>query len=259
MEILRLQSLFFEIGAQILGHFFGQSGGDDTATSGNFRLGFGDEILDLAGVISPPPSPLPEGEGVRFSALTSPFGGGWEGAGCNRPHGERRVHQTGRPDYLFHNLRAFFNFELGRRGAGVNHRADSGRKFVKLERPIVQGARQAEAVLNQSFFTTPVAGEHSGNLRNGHMRLVDDGQKVKRRKSRIFLGVGARREAVGKDGKIRLFRSGTRKIREQGLRRRAGAPPGKVAGIIFNPIAITDLLNHRQIVIGSPLQSIGLQ
>ena len=53
-------------------------------------------------------------------------------------------------------------------------------ELLELERPVVERARQAEAVLDQRLLARAVAAVHRPDLRDGLVRLVDDDEEVLR-------------------------------------------------------------------------------
>ena len=119
---------------------------------------------------------------------------------------------------------AVLNLEFCRRGARVNRLVGQLHEFIKIERTIVECARQTKPVIYQYSFTRPVAFVHPTDLRDRGVRFVDDGEKIIRKKI---------------DNRVRP---------------RAGRPPGQMARIIFNPVAETHFLQHFQIVFGAHSQ-----
>src|SRR5690242_6397652 len=62
---------------------------------------------------------------------------------------------------------AVLNFELGRRGTDVYGLIRQLHELVKIERPIVERARQTEPVIYEHSFTGTIAFVHSADLRDG--------------------------------------------------------------------------------------------
>src|SRR5690242_652672 len=62
---------------------------------------------------------------------------------------------------------AVLNFELGGRGADVNGLVRQLHEFVKIERTIVERARQTEPVIYEHSFAGTIAFVHPADLRNG--------------------------------------------------------------------------------------------
>jgi hypothetical protein len=107
-----------------------------------------------------------------------------------------------------------------RLGVAVEGLADAGLELVEIERPVVEGRRQAEAVLDQGQLAGPVAGVHAADLGDGDMGLVDDGQEV------------------------------PGEIIQQGEGRLAGRAAGQVAGVVLDAGAVAELAQHLEIVKG---------
>lgn len=102
-------------------------------------------------------------------------------------------------------------------------------KFLEAQRAVVEGAGQAEAVLDEDFFSAAVAGVHSAKLRNGDVRFVDEEKKI------------------------------IRKIIEQGIGSGAGLEAGHVPGVVFDAAAIADFLNHLEVVECSGFEALGFE
>jgi hypothetical protein len=64
------------------------------------------------------------------------------------------------------------------RGADVDHLVEVILEFGEGERAVVEGAGQAEAVVDQHLLAGAVAVVHAAHLGNGHVALVDDQQPV---------------------------------------------------------------------------------
>ena len=63
------------------------------------------------------------------------------------------------------------------RGRDVDHLLDPAFPFLEPQRPVVQRAGQAEAVLDQRHLAVVVAEVHAADLRHRDVRLVDEQQK----------------------------------------------------------------------------------
>src|SRR5690606_25364868 len=83
--------------------------------------------------------------------------------------------------------------------------------------PVVEGARQSEAVLDESALARGIALKHCADLRNCDVRLVDDDEEV-----------------VGK-------------VVEQTVWRLAGLATIDVARVVLDAAAEADLLHHLEI------------
>ena len=102
-------------------------------------------------------------------------------------------------------------------------------ELIALERPVIGGRGQAEAVLNQHLLARLVAVVHGLQLGAGDVAFIDHQQPV--------LG----------------------EVINQAFGRRAGRPAGQVAGVVFNAVAIAHLLEHLEVVGGALFQPLGLQ
>jgi hypothetical protein len=96
------------------------------------------------------------------------------------PHLHLGVDQTGWPhDHLDRPLRLLHLVRSGCR-RDVDDLLDALVPLLEAERPIVEGAGQAEAVLHQRSLARPVATEHPAQLRDRDVGLVHEDQRVVR-------------------------------------------------------------------------------
>ena len=158
---------------QILGHPLGQRGDEGAIALSRGLLGLVDQIVDLV---------------------------------LDRLDLDRRIDQPGRADDL-----------LGEDAAGLLHLPRAGRRrdrdrlrahrvpFVEAKRPVVDAARQPEAIFGERDLAAMVAARHRADLRHGLVALVDEQQGVF---GQIF---------------------------EQGRRRLAGQAAGEEAAVILDP------------------------
>ena len=100
------------------------------------------------------------------------------------------------------------------------------KELVELQRAVIQGAGQSEAVLYQRAFTGHVALVHATDLRDGHVGFVDDQKKVFREVVQQAVGSGACRTPVD------------------------------VAGIVFNTRGETHRLHHLEVVCSAHFQAL---
>ena len=128
------------------------------------------------------------------------------------------VEQAGRADDLLGNLTGTLALKLARRRGNVDCLSDLAFKLREGQRAVVKGARQTEAVIDKALLTAAVAGVHRTDLRQRHMALVHEQQKV--------LG----------------------EIVQQRHRRRPGCTTGDHARIILDPAAKADLLQHLDVI-----------
>ncbi len=141
------------------------------------------------------------------------------------PDFDLRVHQAGgTDDLLHHHAGGFGQLVRPRRGRDVDHLIDAVLEFFKGERPVVERAGQPEAVIHQHLFARPVAVIHALQLRDGLVALVDENHMI------------------------------VRQIIEQRGRRFSWQAPGKMARVIFDAVAVADLLDHFEIEHGALIQ-----
>ena len=100
-------------------------------------------------------------------------------------------------------------------------------KLREIERPIIQRRRQAESVVNQALFSRLVARVHRPHLRNRHVRLINNHQKV-------------------------LW-----KIIHQRIRRRSRFSAGQHARIVLNAAAKADFFHHFHVIARALLDALG--
>ena len=139
-----------------------------------------------------------------------------------------RVHQSSRPDHLLDDLAGLLQFESRRRRRDVDGLRLQVLEFVEPQRPVVEGRRQAESILDQGLLARTVATVHAHDLRNGHVTLVDDQHRV------------------------------ARQVIEQAGRRLARCPPRQVARVVLDARAVTHLGHHLDIEQGALFQALRL-
>ncbi len=99
-----------------------------------------------------------------------------------RAHIDHRIHQTGGPNNLLHdNAAAHLQFIVRRRGRDIEDLVHPVAKLVKIERPVIHGRGQPEAVIHQVLLARAVAVIHAVELRHCNMALVDEQQVVGRK------------------------------------------------------------------------------
>ena len=97
-------------------------------------------------------------------------------------------------------------------------------ELLEIQRPVIERARQAEAIFDQHGLARLIAFVHAADLRDGGVRFIDHEQEILREKI------------------------------EQRERLRAGRAAGKMARVILDPVAEPHLLQHLEIVFGAHLQ-----
>ena len=146
MQVADLDAVLAKVVGEVLGEPLGQRG-DERAVPGLRPLAdLGEEVVDLA---------------------------------LCGPHLDRRVDEPRRPDdHLDGPLRAP-RLVRARRRRDVDHALRPLLPLVEAERPVVERAWQPEAVLDERGLARAVAAQHSAYLRHGHVRLVDEDQRVR--------------------------------------------------------------------------------
>ena len=185
VHIAHLDAGGFEIIGQILRHLLGERGNEHTFTLRCAGVDFSNEIVDLA---------------------------------INRTDNDLRIEQTGRTDDLLDHLTGARQLILGRRCGNVHDLVQTVVELFKIERTVVIGTRQAEAVFDQTFLAGAVAVIHGAHLRERDVALVHDKQKI------------------------------LREIVDERVRRTSRRTPRQHARIVLDARAETDLLQHFNVV-----------
>ena len=101
--------------------------------------------------------------------------------------------------------------------------------LLEPERPVVACARQAEAVVDEGVLAAPVAFVLRVQLGHRHVALVDDEEEV------------------------------LREVVDQGVRRLAVVPAVDVHRVVLDAVAVPDLLDHLEVVLGAHPQALRLE
>ena len=140
----------------------------------------------------------------------------------HRTHLNDRIQQAGRSYHLIdHFITGFLQLIVARRRRNVDSLRSQRLELFKFKRTVIQRRRQTESVFDQGFFTRPIAAIHASNLRDSHVGFIHHQQ------------------AIG------------RQVIKQRRRRLARAATGQIAGVVFNPRAVTQLIHHFQIELGT--------
>ena len=134
-----------EVIGQILRHFLGQGSHQAALALGDLGIDLADQVVDL------------------------PFYGANE---------DFRVQQARGPDDLLHHLARPLPLVVAGGGGDIDPLVDSVGKLLKLQRPVVKGRGQAEAVVHQGLLSGPVPPVHGPHLRQGHMAFIHKEQEV---------------------------------------------------------------------------------
>ena len=116
-----------------------------------------------------------------------------------------------------------------RRGRDVQGLAHEHRELLERERPVVERRRQPESVLDERLLPRPVARVHPADLRDGDVRLVDDDDRV------------------------------LREVVHQRRRILARLPPGQMARVVLDAVAVADLPQHLHVEQRPLLEPLGLE
>ena len=197
VEPLAADALLLEVARKVLGEAF-REGGDQH-----------------------PLAPRRAGPGLRQEGRHLP---------PRRLDADDRVDQAGRADDLLDHLAArHADLVIGRCRRDVHPLAELLLPLVEPQRPVVQGARQPEAVLDERALAAEVAREHPAHLGDGHVRLIDEHEAV--------LG-----EEV-----------------EQRVRRLPRLPAREVPRVILDPRAIANLKEHLDIITRTSPEPLGFE
>ena len=91
-----------------------------------------------------------------------------------------RVDDARRPDQLLDDALAALELVRAGRRAHVDRLVDGRLELLERERPVVERRRQPEAEIDQDLLARPVVLVHADDLRDRHVRLVDDEEPVRR-------------------------------------------------------------------------------
>ena len=101
-------------------------------------------------------------------------------SGLGRADRDRRVDHAGRPDELLDDALAALELVRPGRRAHVDRLVDGRLELLERQRPVVERRRQAEPEVDEDLLARPVVLVHPDDLRDRHVRLVDDEQPVRR-------------------------------------------------------------------------------
>ena len=147
MQVVHLHAHLAEVVGEILSHLLRQGRDDGPLPACDPGVDLAEQVVDLA---------------------------------LGRPDVDLGVHETGRPDDLLHQHRRPFQLVGPGGGGDEDGLVEPLLEFLECERPVIERARQAEAVLHEDVLAGLVAEEHPAGLRDRHVRLVDEHQEVGR-------------------------------------------------------------------------------
>ena len=140
-----------------------------------------------------------------------------------------RVNQAGRANNLLHITISLRQLILTGGRRKVNRLTDTLQELLPLQRAVIHRRRQTETVLHQGALTGHVALIHGTNLRDRHVRLINNQQEI------IW------------------------EIIQQTVRGATGGTTVNMARVVLNAIAEAHLLHHFQVVSGAHAQTLRLQ
>ncbi len=147
-----------------------------------------------------------------------------------RVYEDLRIDKARRPDDLLDHFAAGpLQLVLARRGRNEDDLVPHRLEFLEAQRPIIQRAGQPEAMLHQRLLALAVSVEHGSDLRDRHVRFVDDQQEI------------------------------LREIVDQRVRFLPGFSAIKMARVILDSRAIPHLLDHLHVILRPRQQPLRLQ
>ncbi len=173
-----------QVVGQVLGHLLGQGRDERALAALDAAADLLEEVVDLA---------------------------------LGRADRDLRVDDAGRADELLDDPLAALQLVRPRRRAHVDGLVDGRLELLERQRPVVERRRQAEPEVDEDLLAGPVVLVHADDLRDRHVRLVDDEQPV-------------RREVV-----------------EQRPRPRAGLAARQVARVVLDAGAVAELAHHLEV------------
>ena len=148
----------------------------------------------------------------------------------HRPDLQPRVHEAGGADHLLdHDAPRLLQLVGARRGGDVERLADPLLELLEVERAVVEGRGQAEAVLDERRLALAVAVVHPAHLRDRLVGLVHHDQRV------------------------------LRQVVEQRRRRLARLASGEVARVVLDAVAVAGLAQHLEVEHGALVEALGLE
>ena len=196
MQVLHLHAVLQQILGQILRHALGEGRDQHTLITLNAHANLLEQIINL------------------------PLG---------RLDHNLRVNQAGRANNLLHITISLRQLILTRSRRKVNRLTDTLQELLPLQRAVIHRRRQTETVLHQGALTGHIALIHGTNLRDRHVRLVNNQQEI------------------------------IREIIQQTVRGATGGTTVNVARVVLNAVAEAHLLHHFQVVGGAHAQTLRLQ
>ena len=95
-------------------------------------------------------------------------------------HEYLRVEQSCRANYLLDDLSRALALIFSRRCRDIDALMYPFCELLKLQRPVIKGRREPEAIVNERFLSRSVAAVHRAHLRERNMALVNKQQEILR-------------------------------------------------------------------------------
>ena len=169
MQIFYPDTDFLHIVCQVFRHTLGQRGDQYLMVFFNLFIYFSDQVIDLS---------------------------------FHRAYLYFRIQQSCRTDDLLCPEQLMLLLIIGRCRRYEHHLVYMCFEFFEIEGSVVQCRGQTEAIVYQCLFSRTVSCIHAADLRNRHMRLVHDDQKIIREKVQQRHGRRSRRKSVQMSGII---------------------------------------------------------
>ncbi len=189
-----------------------------------------------------------------------------------RSHLDHRIQETRRPNHLLrHHAPAPGQLVLPGRRRHEHQPRHNALKLLEPQRPIVQRRRQSKPVLHQHRLPRPIPIEHRVDLRQRHVRLINDAQPVpKVRPLRRRHRVRRRHCRPKRPGPLRsnprhpalhglVSRRRIVEIVQQRVRPLPHAPPVEEPRVVLDPVAIPHLVDHLKVILRPRKQPLRLQ
>src|SRR3990167_2732159 len=93
-------------------------------------------------------------------------------------HFHEGIQKAGRTDDEIHHLPRCLNLILGRSGRDKNSVRKVPLELLEFQRPVIKGAGQSKAEINEILLSRIISAIHAVRLRNGLVGLIDDKKKI---------------------------------------------------------------------------------
>ena len=149
---------------------------------------------------------------------------------ARRPHGDLGIREAGGTNHLLgHGVVGQPHLVVAGRRRDVHRLLHEPCELLESQRSIVERRRETEAVLDERLLARAVAVVHAADLRDGHVALVDDHQRV------------------------------GRQIFDQHRRRLARPAPGEMPRVVLDAVAVAELAEHLEVEQRALLETLRLE